>query len=86
MNLEEGEKIKEELIKCLNDSLNPIELAIDCGSCGNNLEFNILVVSDKFEGVKSVGRHRLVHQAIGDHMKLIHALTIKAYLPREYFP
>ena len=84
--MEEGENIKEEIRNCLVQELAPIVLTINSGLCGTNLEINILIVSGNFEGVKSVGRHRLVHKAIGEHMKFIHSLTIKAYVPSEYFP
>ena len=45
------------------------------GGCGSS--FNVMVVSDLFEGVSPLDRQRLVHTGLGDLMKTIHALTIK---------
>jgi len=48
--------------------------------------FNVLIVSSKFEGLKSVLRHRLVNVAMKADFEnhKIHALTIKAYTPDEW--
>ena len=47
--------------------------------------YEALVVSNAFEGMMKVKRHRLIYQALGDHMVAdIHALSIKALTPEEY--
>lgn len=47
--------------------------------------YEALLVSDDFEGLMKIKRHRLIYQALGDHMiEDIHALSIKAYTPKEY--
>ena len=47
--------------------------------------YEALVVSKAFEGLMKIKRHRLIYQALGDHMVAdIHALSIKAYTPSEY--
>ena len=46
--------------------------------------FNVTIVSDAFEGVSPLARHRMVYDALGDAMKTeIHALSIKAHTPKE---
>ena len=46
--------------------------------------FNVLIVSDAFEGQSLLKRHRLVYSALGDAMETdIHALSIRAYTPTE---
>ena len=43
------------------------------------------VVSSAFVGVMRVQQHRLVYQALGDHMKQdIHALALKTYTPEQW--
>lgn len=46
--------------------------------------FNVLIVSNAFEGKSLLERHRMVYGAMGDAMKSeIHALSIKAHTPQE---
>ena len=46
--------------------------------------FNVTIVSNAFEGVNLLARHRMVYDALGDAMKTdIHALSIKANTPKE---
>lgn len=47
--------------------------------------YEALLVSAEFSGLMKIKRHRLIYQALGDHMiSDIHALSIKAYTPEEY--
>jgi BolA protein len=47
--------------------------------------FDVFIVSQAFEGMNSVARHRAVYDAIGDAMGgEIHALSIRAYTPDEF--
>ena len=42
------------------------------------------IVSDRFEGVKPLARHRLVYAALGTLMQTdIHALSLEALSPTE---
>ncbi|MGU9956903.1 MAG: BolA family protein [Arenicellales bacterium WSBS_2016_MAG_OTU3] len=46
--------------------------------------FALTVVSDKFNGLATLARHRLVYDAMGELMQTdIHALSIKAFSPDE---
>jgi len=45
--------------------------------------FALHVVSDAFSGMRGLKRHQTVYQALGDDMKVIHALSIKALAPGE---
>jgi len=46
--------------------------------------FNVLIVSEAFEGKSTIERHRLVYGALGDAMhRDVHALSIRAYTPGE---
>ena len=46
--------------------------------------FNLLIVSDAFNGQSPIKRHRMVYDALGDAMKQeIHALSISCLHPRR---
>ena len=46
--------------------------------------FEALIVSDQFEGKRSVQRHQLVYAALGDRMREeIHALSMRTMTPAE---
>ena len=46
--------------------------------------FDVRIVSDRFEGLNRIARHRLVYDALGDFMESdIHALRINAISPAE---
>lgn len=47
--------------------------------------YRLTIVSNRFQGLNAVARHRLVYEALGDLMqKGIHALAISAYSPEEF--
>ena len=51
---------------------------------GTSDHFGIQVVSDAFDGKSLIERHRLVQQALGEHLTTtIHAVDIKAKTPGE---
>lgn len=53
------------------------------GHCGSS--FDVQIVSGSFDGLGLVQRHRLVHSAISEEMKDIHALSIKSALtPQQW--
>jgi len=46
--------------------------------------FTVSVISDDFESINTLGRHRMIYEALGDMMATdIHALSIKANTPDE---
>lgn len=52
---------------------------------GDGRHFEALVISERFAGLRSLQRHRLVYDALGDHMREdVHALSIKALTPTEH--
>ena len=74
-------------------TLNPSQLNITddsaehAGHAGNTggSHFTITIVSDLFEGLSLVKRHRLVNNAAADLLRQdIHALSIKAKTTSEY--
>lgn len=54
------------------------------GAADGRGHFTVLVVSKQFAGLKTLRRHRLVYEAVGDMMITdIHALSIEALAPGE---
>jgi stress-induced morphogen len=52
---------------------------------GTQDHFQVLVISDSFEGKNMVEQHQMVYRALGDSMKqAIHALALKTYTPRQW--
>jgi BolA protein len=46
--------------------------------------FEVTIVSDRFEDLNRIARHRLVYESLGDLMQTdIHALSINAFSPSE---
>lgn len=89
MTTERVEMIRQRL----TDALNPESLDIEDdsashaghASAGGAGHFNVVIISDKFEGLNSLKRHRLVYDAVSDIMNTeIHALSMKTYTPDEF--
>ncbi|WP_342118657.1 BolA family protein [Pseudoduganella sp. OTU4001] len=82
-------KIRERL----EAALAPQEIQLDdesalhaghAGAASGGGHYRLKIVSNKFEGVKLVMRHRLVYDSVHDMMhKEIHALAITALAPSE---
>jgi BolA protein len=82
-----------ELIReCLETALNPNRLEIvdeshmHAGHSGHGGagHFQVHIVSEKFNGLATLARHRLVYSALENMMQTeIHALSIKAETPNE---
>ena len=51
----------------------------------DDTHFTALIVSDSFQGQRSIRRHQQVYAALGERMgREIHALSIEAYTPEEW--
>ena len=78
----------------LNDALSPLLLRVKdqshlhaghAGAKDGKGHFDVTVVSEKFEGLNRISRHRVVYDALGDFMSSdIHALRITAVSPTEH--
>ena len=54
------------------------------GAASGAGHFSATIISEKFEGLNRISRHRLVYDAVGDLMHTeIHALVIQALSPSE---
>lgn len=53
---------------------------------GDGSKFEACVISDSFEGMPTIKRHKAVYAVLNEHIKsgAIHALTIRAFTPDEW--
>ncbi len=52
---------------------------------GSESHFKVIVVSEAFEGLRLIARHRRVNQTLADELaNHIHALAIHTYTPTEW--
>ncbi|MBD3671517.1 MAG: BolA/IbaG family iron-sulfur metabolism protein [Gammaproteobacteria bacterium] len=72
------EAFQPEFMEVLNESGNHNVPA------GSESHFKVTLVSDRFDGEKLIGRHRLVNSALKDEMDIIHALALHTYSPGEW--
>ena len=83
------ERIRARLTAALSPSL--LELGDDSalhaghpGAASGGGHYRVKIVSDRFEGLRLVMRHRLVYDSVHDMMHTeIHALAITALAPSE---
>ncbi|PHS30266.1 MAG: transcriptional regulator [Methylophaga sp.] len=78
----------EQALSCLEPSYLDIrdDSALHAGHAGNmgGGHYTITIVSDSFEGLSIIKRHRLVYDAAKTLLEReIHALSINAKLPSE---
>jgi len=74
------DQIEKKLSETLSTShVKVVDLSDGCGA-----KFDCLVVSEKFEGVGLLQRHRMVNGALAEELKSIHALTLKTLTPEQW--
>ncbi|XP_023339170.1 bolA-like protein DDB_G0274169 [Eurytemora carolleeae] len=86
-----GGPIYNRISNKLQESLCPLHLEIINESYMHNVpknsetHFKVVVVSEKFENVKLIGRHRLVNDTLKQELSEgVHALSINAYTPEQW--
>lgn len=83
------DQMRERLANLAPESLDiEDESALHAGHAGAKSgggHYRLTIVSEQFDGLNSVARHRVIYQALGDLMgKHIHALSITAFTPKEF--
>jgi BolA protein len=87
---------RERLARRLEQGLGPDHLEViddshrhagHAGAADGRGHFTVLVVSQRFAGLGTLKRHKLVYEVVGDMMATdIHALSIQALAPGEPIP
>jgi BolA protein len=82
---------QETIHEKLTLALHPVHLDVENESrmhsvpAGSETHFKVIIVSDAFEGLGPVDRHRRVHEALAAELrKGLHALTIRALTPAQW--
>jgi len=81
--------IRERLEKALSPQQIDIidesqQHAGHAGAASGGGHFSVTIVSEKFNGLSTIERHRQIYLAVDDLMRTeIHALSIKALTPEE---
>ena len=68
----------------LRDAFPGSVVQIEDISDGCGYKYAVVVVTDEFAGKSLIQRHRAVNNALAEEMKIIHALTIKAYTHEQW--
>lgn len=74
----------------LQEALHPFHLEVVNEShmhnvpAGSESHFKILVVSEQFEGLMLIKRHRLINEILADELKQIHAMALHTMTPDEW--
>ena len=83
--------IQERIIEKLEVAFSPLHLQVVNESymhnvpAGSESHFKVIVVSEQFEGVRLIGRHRAVNRVLADElMNDIHALAMHTYTQSEW--
>ncbi|WP_371378305.1 BolA family protein [Thalassotalea aquiviva] len=83
--------VEQQIIDKLNHSLSPVHLQVQNESYMHNVpkgsesHFKVVVVSEQFDGLRLLARHRLVNQALAAELAgPVHALAIHTYTPEQW--
>ncbi|KAF2671002.1 bola-like protein [Microthyrium microscopicum] len=66
----------------LGEGTKVVKFGDDSGGCGQML--NATIVSESFQGKRSLARHKLVNSALKTDIAKIHAWTATCYTPEEW--
>tara|TARA_Y100001935_G_scaffold36532_1_gene29140 strand:+ start:2405 stop:2647 length:243 start_codon:yes stop_codon:yes gene_type:complete len=71
--------IKEKIKKHIPDSKVEVK-----DKTGTGDHFSVLVISNQFEGINLVNRHKMIYESLSQYItREIHALQIKTYTEKE---
>ena len=82
--------VQNKIDKLLRDNLNISKLIIQNESNKHNVppdsesHFNVQVVSDDFENLSQIQRHKIVYKAVDSLLQQIHAFSITAMTTSEF--
>jgi BolA protein len=82
--------IQNQIDQRINEKLDVHHMTLENESymhnvpAGSESHFKLVLVSDAFEGKRSVQRHQLVYGVLQDEMTKIHALAMHLYSIKEW--
>jgi len=85
------EPVHTEIVRKLTQSFSPTVLVVEnessrhCVPKHSETHFKVVVVSESFEGVSLIDRHRMVNEALAHELANgVHALSIQAKTPKQW--
>jgi len=88
---ESGSGRQERIERRIHDAFQPVQLEVrdDSGEHavpkGSESHWALLIVSNGFEGLSRVARHRAVYGALSDELTSgVHALKLETFTPAEW--
>ncbi len=81
--------MQQHLTEQLTLAFAPVHLEVINESCNHagpatESHFKLIVVSNKFNELKLIARHRLINQLFKEELGHIHALAMHTYTPDEW--
>ncbi len=83
--------MQDTITQQLTQTFSPTHLSVENESHMHNVapgsesHFKVTIVSDQFEGLMLIKRHRLVNAVLKDVLHTIHALALHTMTPDEWF-
>lgn len=85
--------MKEKISGLLQKEFTPVHLTViddsakhagHAGAASGGGHYQVLIVSQVFDGATPIERHRMIYRALKPLSAGIHALGIQTYTPQEY--
>ncbi len=83
--------MQQNITQQLEQAFSPTHLTVENESHMHNVapgsesHFKVTIVSDQFDGLMLIKRHRLVNAELKDTLDKIHALALHTMTPNEWF-
>lgn len=83
--------MQNQIEEKLHHELDPVHLQVINETHMHNVpenaesHYKVIVVSNKFDGLPLIKRHRLVNATLADELNSIHALALHTYTPDQWF-
>ena len=82
--------MQDTITSKIQDVMHPLHLEVENESHMHNVpegsesHFKILVVSDQFNSLMLIKRHRLINQILSEELQQIHAMALHTMTPDEW--
>ncbi|CBY39343.1 unnamed protein product [Oikopleura dioica] len=80
---EPTELTQDDMRTAITEKFNPVHMEVDdLGTCGTS--YQVIIVSDIFEGKKTLEKHKIVNEALAEQISRLHAFSQKSYTPAQW--
>jgi len=84
-------KMQKQIIQLLENHFSPTHLEVEDETHMHNVapgsesHFKVTIVTDQFDGLMLIKRHRAVNEVLKGVLEQIHALALHTMTPNEWF-